>query len=98
MVANAECPNAADEDTAVATIAITDQITRDLLPTTCFSQLIGDPFRCRVSGHAEPQDLAAAKAHDQQSVEKPERGGRHHKQVDRSHAVRMIAQEGPPPL
>ena len=28
MVANAECPNAADEDTAVATIAITDQITR----------------------------------------------------------------------
>src|SRR5258705_3059604 len=24
MVANAECPNAADEDTAVATIAITD--------------------------------------------------------------------------
>jgi len=98
MIPNAERADATDEDIAVATIAVTDQITRDLLPTTCFSQLIGDPFRCRVSGHAEPQDLAAAKTHDQQSVEEPERDRRHHEQIDRRNPVRMIAQECPPPL
>jgi hypothetical protein len=47
-------------------------------------------------GNTEPQGLSAAKTHDQQPVEKPERGGRHHEQVDRRNRVCMIAQECPP--
>jgi hypothetical protein len=54
MIPNAERADATDEDIAVATIAITDQITRDLLPTTCFSQLVGDPLCRGVCGDAEP--------------------------------------------
>ena len=37
MIPNAERADAADEGIAVATIAVTDQITRDLLPTTLLS-------------------------------------------------------------
>jgi hypothetical protein len=40
----------------------------------------GDPAREArplIGGDAEPQDPSAANTHDQQPVEKPERGGRH---------------------
>ena len=93
MIPNAERADATDEDIAVATIAVTDQITRDLLPTTCFSQLVGDPLCRGVCGDAEPQNLPAVKTHDQQPVEQPERDRRHHEQVDRNNPVRMVAQE-----
>ena len=61
--------------TFLATIAVTDQITRDLLPTTCFSQLVGDPLCCGVCGDAEPQNLPAVKTHDQQPVSRNETVG-----------------------
>ena len=64
-IPNAERADAANKDIAVATITVTDQITGGPLPPTCFGQLVGDPFRCRVGRHPEPQDLAAANTHDQ---------------------------------
>jgi hypothetical protein len=95
MVPNAERADAANEGFTVATVAVTDQKMRDLPPTRCLSQLVGNPFCGGVGGDAEPQDLSAAKTHDQQPVEKPERGGRHHEQVDRRNPVCMIAEECP---
>jgi hypothetical protein len=42
---------------------------------------------------AEPQDLSPAVAHDEQPIEQPKRDGRHHEQIHRRNAIRMIAQE-----
>src|SRR5262244_1498296 len=77
MIANAQRANASDEYVAVTSIPIADQIARDLLPAACRRQLIGNPFRCWMCCNAEPQDLSSAVPHDQQSVEKSERDGRH---------------------
>jgi hypothetical protein len=49
MIANAKRANASDEYVAVTSIPIADQITRELPPTTCRRQLVGDPFRPRTN-------------------------------------------------
>src|SRR6516165_6137161 len=71
---------------------------RDLLPAAGFSELIGEPFSRRVSGHAKPQDLPPAVADDQQTIEQSERDGRHDKEVHCDNAIRMIAKERLPSL
>ena len=45
MIANAKRANPADEDTAVTSVPIADQIARNLLPAAGGRQLIGNPFR-----------------------------------------------------
>ena len=72
MVANAERANAANEYATVTSIPIADQIARDLLPATGRRQLVGNPFRRRLRGHAEPQELSPAMAHDQQAIKEAE--------------------------
>jgi hypothetical protein len=56
-ISNADRPNPADKDLAISSIAVPDQVTRDLLPATRLRQLIGDPFGRWVRGHSKPQDL-----------------------------------------
>jgi hypothetical protein len=69
MIANAKRANPADEDTAVSSVPIAEQIARNLLPAAGGRQLIGNPFRGGVSCHAEPQDVPPAVAHDQQPIQ-----------------------------
>jgi hypothetical protein len=45
MIANAKRANASDEYVTVTSVAIADQITRELLPTIRRRQLVDDPFR-----------------------------------------------------
>jgi hypothetical protein len=68
MIANAKRANASDKYAAVTSVPIADQTTRELLPTTCRHQLVGNPFRRWVRGNAEPQDLSPAVPHDQQGI------------------------------
>src|SRR6185295_13806854 len=98
MVANAKRANASDDDVAVTSVAIADQIARELLPTTGRCQLVGNPFRRWVGGNAQPQDLSPAVTYDQQSIEQPEGNGRHHEQIHRRNTIRMIAPERLPAL
>src|ERR1700694_49922 len=72
-ISNADRPNPADKNLAISSIAVPAQVTRDLLPATGFSELIGDPFGRRVRGQPKPQDLPPAMAHDQHTIEQPER-------------------------
>jgi hypothetical protein len=58
MIANAKRANASDKYVAVTSIPITDQIIRELLPTTGRRQLVGNPFRRWVRCNSEPQDLS----------------------------------------
>ena len=98
MIANAKRANSADEYSAVASVPIVDQVTRDLLPATSCRQLVGDPFRGGLRRDAEPQDLSPAVAHDQQPIQQPKGHGRNDKQVHRGDTVGMIAQERLPAL
>src|SRR6476659_10335830 len=98
MIANAKRANSSDEDVAVTSVAIADQIARELLPTTGRRQLVGDPFRRWVRCDAEPEDLSPAVAHNQQSVEQSEGDGWHHEQIHRRNTIRMIAQKSLPAL
>jgi hypothetical protein len=69
MIANAKRANAANEDTAVTSIPIADQMAWDLLPATGGRQLVGNSFRGGVRRHAEPQNLPPVVAHDQQPIQ-----------------------------
>src|ERR1700751_1445472 len=74
------------------------QVTRSLLPATGLSELIGDPFGRRMRGHPKPQDLPPAVAHDQQSIEQPERDCRHDEEVHCGNSIRMVAKKRLPSL
>src|SRR5512132_3148253 len=93
MIANAKRANASDEDVTVTSVAIADQITRELLPTTGRRQLVGDPFRRWVRCDAEPEDLSPAVAHDQQPVEQSEGDGRNHEQIHRRDPICVVAEK-----
>src|SRR3984957_16780166 len=49
-------------------------------------------------GHPKPQDLPPAMAHDQQTIEQPERDCRHDEEVHCDNASRMVAKERLPSL
>jgi hypothetical protein len=83
MIANTKRLNSADENAAVTSIPIMDQIARDLLPATGYRQLAGNPFRGGVSCDAEPQNLPPAAAYDQQPIQQSKGQRRHHEQIHR---------------
>src|SRR6202048_1352606 len=97
-VSNADRSNAADKYLSVCTIAIPDQVSRDLLPAASLRELIGDPFGCWICSNSEPQQLPPAMTHNQQAIEQPERDCRHHEQVHRGDPISMVAKERPPSL
>jgi hypothetical protein len=97
-VSNPDGSNPTQEYLAVSAIAIPDQVTRDLLPATRLRQVIGDPFGRWVRGRSKPQDLPPTMAHDQQSIEQPERDRRYHEKVHRSDPVSMVTKERLPSL
>src|SRR3984893_1396162 len=68
-VSNADRSNAADKYRSVCTVAIPDQVSRDLLPAASLGELIGDPFGRWMRSTSEPQQLPLAMPHDQQAVE-----------------------------
>ena len=45
---------AAEKYLSVCTVAIPDQVARDLLPAASLSELIGDPFGGWIRGHSKP--------------------------------------------
>jgi hypothetical protein len=87
-----------EEISAISSISIPNEVTRDLLPAPGLSELVGDPFGGRVRGHPKPQDLPPAVAHDQQSIEQPERDCRYDEEVHCGNAVSMVAKERLPSL
>ena len=98
VIADAQQSNSPHEYRSIAGIAVTDQKPGRPLPATGFHELICKPFRRRMYRDAKPQDLPPAVPHDQQSIEKAERAGRHHKQIHRGDAIRVIAQKRLPTL
>src|ERR1700759_2662765 len=71
-IPDAHRPKAADEDVAVDSIAVTDDVSRRYFPTTGLGELARNPFSRWVRSPSQPQDVAAIVLQDQQPVEQPE--------------------------
>ena len=69
MIANVKGSETVGEHTAVAGIAVADQVARCLLPAVGLRELIGDPLTSRMRRHAKPQDLSPAMPHDQEPIQ-----------------------------
>ena len=72
LIPDAHRPNAADEDVAVDSIAVTDDVSRRYFPTTGLGELARNPFSRWVRSHSQPQYLAAIVMEYQQPVEQSE--------------------------
>src|SRR5271166_6426057 len=97
-VTNAHRTKATNEDVAVNSVAVTDDVSRRCSPTVGLCELACDPFGRWVRGNSQPQNLAATVLQYQQSIEQSEGDGRNHEQVHRRDAVSMIMQKRPPAL
>src|SRR5690348_5069559 len=96
--ANAHCAKPPKEDRAIDAVTITNDICRRFLPAAGLSQLASKPFSRRVCCHSQPHDLASMVTQDQKSIEQPEGNDRHHKEIDRDNALRVIEKKSPPAL
>src|SRR5882757_2600618 len=64
-IANAHRSKSSDEDLAIGTVPIADQIAGNLFPTAGFRDLICDPFCGRMRCNAKPQNLSSTVPHYQ---------------------------------
>src|ERR1700759_881892 len=71
-IPDAHRPKAADEDVAVDSIAVTDDVSRRYFPTTGLGELARNPFSRWVRSLSQPQYLAAIVMEYQQPVEQSE--------------------------
>jgi hypothetical protein len=97
-IADSHRTNAARICWAECRVAVADQVAWRFIPGESLSHLSGDPFGARMSGDAEPYQPPTLMAQDHQHIEQFEKRGRHHEEIDRSNACRMVAQEGLPAL
>src|SRR5271169_3257596 len=93
-VTNAHRTKATNEDVAVNSVAVTDDVSRRCSPTVGLCELACDPRWVR--GNSQPQNLSATVLQYQQSIEQSEGDGRNHEHIHRYHAVSMIMQKRPP--
>jgi hypothetical protein len=97
-IPNGHRSKAADEDVAIDTIPIANDILRRLLPAVCLGELTGNPLGARMRGHPQPQHLSAGMPQDQKSIQQPERDRGDHEQIHRRDAVCVIAKKRLPSL
>src|SRR5260370_26104802 len=84
--------------TAVDSVAVPKQVTRDLLKGKGLPKLLRGPLGRRMGGDVEMDDPSSIVSQNQEHVQdlKPDR--RHREEVDRHHCLDVILQEGPPRL
>ena len=61
-------------------------------------ELLCGPFRRRVGGHVVMEDSAGAQIHDDEHIQRSERGGDHHEEVACCDHLGMVADENQPAL
>src|SRR5665647_880138 len=64
-IANAHGSQSSNEDLAIGTIPVTDEIAGRLFPAAGCGELICDPFSRRMRRDAKPQNLSSAMPHNQ---------------------------------
>ena len=97
-VTNAHRTKPPDICFAINASTIANDVLRHSVPATRLGQLSSNPFSCRVCHYPQPHDLMSTVPQNQKAIQQPERKRRHDEQVDRSDAVRVIAEKGPSAL
>jgi len=74
-------------------IAVTQQVARQLVKRKCLPQLLSRPFSRRVSGHIEVNNATAVMGQYQKHVENLETDGGHGEEVDGASCVRWFSRK-----
>ena len=98
LVPNAHGAQSACDDGAVDPIAISDHVTRGLIPRKSLRDLTCNPFRRRVCCDVDPDEISAIQPDDDEGIEQVEANGRDNEQVHGGNVRRMITQKGAPSL
>ena len=64
-VSNAHSPNTPNEGFPAGTISVANKVSRCILPTDRFGQLLGDPLGARMGCYPQPQKFPARMLEDQ---------------------------------
>ena len=96
LVAYAHGAQSVCDDSAKGPIPIADEVAGSLIPGECFCDLTRNPFRCRMSGDADPDKVSAVEPDNDEGVEQGEANRRDDEQIHRGDIGGMIAQKGAP--
>src|SRR6266481_821354 len=86
------------EGIAEDSIAVAQQVARELVKGKGFSQLLSRPLRSGMGGHIEVQNATPVMGQYQEHVKNLETDGGHSKEVDRDQLLDVILQERAPGL
>src|SRR6202165_89224 len=98
LISDAHGAKSARDNGAVDPIAVSDHITRSLIPRKCLRYLTCNPFRRRICCDVDPDEVSAAEPDVDEGIEQIEADGRDDKQVHGGNVWRVVTQEGPPSL
>src|SRR5271165_7583700 len=79
-------------------IAVAQQVTRELVKGKGFPQLLSCPLGSRVGGHIEVQNATPVVSQYQKHVKNLETDGGHREEVDGDHLLEVVLQESAPGL
>src|SRR5271167_3132255 len=79
-------------------VAVAQQVTRELVKGKCLPQLLSRPLCCRVGGHVEVQNATPVMGQYQKHVKHLKMKSRNGEEVDRDHLLEVIVQESAPGL
>src|ERR1700682_6554218 len=98
LVPDAHGAQSACDDAAIDLVPIADEVVRSLIPRKGLRYLTCNPFRGRICGDVDPDEVSAAESDDDEGIEQFEADGRDDKQVHGGNVWRVVTQEGPPSL
>src|ERR1700737_658725 len=80
-IPDAHGAQSARDDAAIDPVAIADQAARGLIPRKCLRYLTCNPFRRRICGDVDPDEVSAAEPDDHEGIEQVETDGWNNEQV-----------------
>src|SRR3984893_17433646 len=98
FVPNAHGSQSACDDGAIDPIAITDHVTRSIVPRKSLGDLACDPRRRRIGCDVDPDEISAITPYNNQGIQQFEGNGRDHEQVHGGNVRSMVSHKGSPSL
>ena len=98
MIPDAHRHKTAPDSVTVAGIAVANEIGKRLVPWEGLGDLLRNPLRRWMIGHAQRDQVSPLKSQDHQDRQQPEIDRRHDEEVHGADPSRVIAQERLPRL
>src|ERR1035441_6398512 len=98
LVPDAHGAQSACDDAAIDPIPIANEVARSFIPRKCLRYLTCNPFRRRICGDVDPDEVSAVEPDNDEGIEQVETNSWNNEQVHGGNVRRMVAQEGSPSL